>query len=174
METSFKTLVSKNEAKWRLHRVKVKFKLKMQFPVIIQNKKHSFKQVVSIINLLGKDFWKLLLLKVCETLIVYFDLYQSSQHFLRRENQKILFIGTNLRLEFRSSFKMKMELSNEISLFLPIKTWTGFIADVIWMIEMYQMSATSLRCFVSGTAQFCIHPYYTFIHPYLFIYQALC
>ena len=38
-------------------------------PVITRNKKHSLKQVVSMIYILGKDFLELLLFKVCEMFI---------------------------------------------------------------------------------------------------------
>ena len=65
------------------------------FPVT-WNKKHSSKQVVSMISTLGRDFrlLQLLILKVCEILlltknkklVVYFGLYQS-------KIKKLLLIG---------------------------------------------------------------------------------
>ena len=55
---------------------------------MIWNKKYSSKQVVSMIYTLGKDFLKLLLLKVCETsqterekmFVINFGLYEFSFH----------------------------------------------------------------------------------------------
>ena len=64
-------------------------------PVITRNKKHSSKQVVSMIYTLGKDFfatatfqgYRDVSFQTVKKLVVYFGLCESSLHFYRTENQ---------------------------------------------------------------------------------------
>ena len=64
--------------------------------VITWNKKDSSKQVVSMINKLGKEFFSAATSKgsldvyfeTVKKLVVYFGLYESSLHFSRRDDQK--------------------------------------------------------------------------------------
>ena len=64
-------------------------------PVITRNKKHSSKQVVSMIYTLGKDFfatatfqgYRDVSFQTVKKLVVYFGLSESSLHFYRTENQ---------------------------------------------------------------------------------------
>ena len=56
IRTSFKILVSKDAVTWRLQQTSGMYK-KQCLPVITRNRKHSPKQVVSMIYTLGKDFF---------------------------------------------------------------------------------------------------------------------
>ena len=85
-----------------------KFEKKILFPVITRNKKHSSKQVVWMINTLGKDFFAAATFKGLrhffwyriKNLVVYFGWYQPSLYFPRREDQKLLFMGSKFSFPY--------------------------------------------------------------------------
>ena len=81
----------------------------LSIKINLRNEKHSSKQFVSMINTLGKNFlaaatfkglWDASFKTGQGKLVVYFGLHQSSLHFSRREDQKLLFIGSKFSFSY--------------------------------------------------------------------------
>ena len=78
-------------------------------PIITRNKKHSSKEVVSMIHTLWKGFFatatfprfvRRFFSDRVKKLVVYFGLCESSLHFQRRETKQIVFMGRKLSFPY--------------------------------------------------------------------------